>query len=87
MAFVEPLELQSWFVPILSGASSYFAPIAVFAILCMAAYFRMTGLTMGFMVFVFLMMFSGFIPASFLVFVSIIGGLLVGWYVSRIVRY
>jgi len=87
MAWIEPLELQTWFVNVLSGDATYFAPIAIFAILGMSAYFRMTGLTMGFMVFVFLLMFAGFVPGSLLVLVSIIGGLLVGWSVSRIVRY
>ena len=71
---------------VLSGSSTYFAPIAIFAIISLAAYFRMTGLTMGFMIFVFLLMFSGFVPASLLIFVSIIGGLLVGILISRIVK-
>jgi uncharacterized membrane-anchored protein YitT (DUF2179 family) len=78
--------METWFVNVLSGSATYFAPIAIFAIICLAAYFRMTGLTMGFMLFVFLLMFSGFVPASLLIFVAIIGGLLVGIIVSRIVK-
>jgi hypothetical protein len=86
MVFIQPLELQTWFVNIFSGSATYFAPIAVFTIIAMSAFFRMTGLTMGFMLFVFLLMFSGFIPFSLLLFISLIGGLLVGYAVSRIVK-
>jgi hypothetical protein len=86
MAFIPPLELKTWFVNVLAGDASYFAPIAIFAIISLAGYFRMTGLTLGFMLFVFLLMFSGYIPASLLVFISLIGGLLVGYVVSRIVK-
>lgn len=87
MAWIEPLELETWFVNVLAGSATYFAPIAIFSILGVAAYFRMTGFTMGFMIFVFLLMFAGYVPQSLLVFVSIIGGLIIGWAVSRIVKY
>jgi hypothetical protein len=86
MTFIQPLELQTWFINIFAGSATYFAPIAIFAIICLAAYFRMTGLTMGFMLFVFLLMFSGFLPASLFIFASIIGGILIGIVVSSIVK-
>lgn len=86
MTWIEPLDLETWLVNVMAGSATYFAPIAIFAILGLAAYFRMTGLTLGFMLFVFLLMFSGFMPPSLLIFVAIIGGLLVGYIVSRIVK-
>lgn len=86
MSWIQPLELQTWFVSILSGSATYFAPIAIFAIIGMAAFFRMTSLTMGLMVIIFLLMFSGFIPASLLIFISLIGGLLLGYVISKIVK-
>lgn len=86
MDFVQPLELKTWFINILSGSSTYFAPIAIFCIIALSAYFRMTGLTMGFMIFVFLLMFSGFVPNSLLILIALIGGLLVGITISRIVK-
>ena len=86
MAWIESLELETWFVNVLSGDTTYFAAIAIFAILTLAGTFRMTGLTLGFMLFVFLFMFSGFINPSLLIFVSIIGGVLVGYFISRIVK-
>jgi len=35
---------------------------------------------------VFLLMFSGYIPASLVVFITIIAGLLIGYSVSKIVK-
>ena len=86
MVWIESLELETIFIRVFAGSATYFAPIAIFAIIGLAAYFRMTALTMGFMVFVFLLMFSGFIPSSLLIFISIIGGLLVGYAISKIVK-
>lgn len=86
MDFIQPLELQKIFINIFAGGATYFAPIAIFAIVSMSAYFRLTGLLMGEMLFVFLLMFSGYIPASLLVFISIVAGLVIGMMVSRIVK-
>lgn len=87
MAWIEPLALKEWFVNVLAGSSTFFAPITIFAIIALSAMFRMTGLTLGFMLVVFLLMFSGVIPGSLLLLAAILGGLLVGWSISRIVRY
>jgi len=84
--WIEPLALKTWLVNVMAGSSTYFAPIAIFAILVMAATFRMTGLTIGFMLFIFLLMFSDILPPSIFTFAAIIGGLLVGWQISRIVK-
>lgn len=86
MIWIESLNMQQWFMNILSGSSSYFTAIAIFLILTGAGMFRMTGLTLGFMVFMFLLLFSGFVSPSLLILVSLIGGLLVGYAVSRIVK-
>ncbi len=87
MAWIEPLALKDWFVNVLAGSPTFFAPIAIFVIIGLSAFFRMTALTLGFMLFVFLLMFAGYMPPSLLVLIATIGGLLVGWVVSRIVRY
>ncbi len=84
--FIEPLALQTWFINILSGSGVYFVAISLFAIIGMSAFFRMSGLTMGLMLFIFILMFSGFIPPSLLIFISIIGGLVLGYVLSRIVK-
>ena len=84
--FIEPLALQTWFINILSGSGEYFVAIALFMIVGMSAFFRMTGLTLGIMLFVFISMFSGFIPQSLLILIGIIGGLILGYTISRIVK-
>jgi len=86
MVWIESLNLEQWFIQVFAGSATFFAPLAIFCIISLAAYLRMTGLTLGFMVFVFLIMFSGFIPPSLLIFISIIGGLLVGYTLSRLVK-
>ena len=87
MVWVESLSLQTWFVQILSGSAQYFAAVAIFALIVFAGYLRMTGLTIGFMALVFLLMFSGYMPMSLIVFIAIFSGLIVGWVISRVVRY
>lgn len=86
MAWIEPLELQTWAINVFAGDATYFAALAIFAILALAGYFRMNSVNTGFMVLVFLLMFSGFIPMSILIFVSIFAGLLVGYVMSKIVK-
>jgi hypothetical protein len=86
MSFVEPLEMQTWFLNIFSGDGSYFAILALFSITSMAAYFRMNGVGMAFMVGIFLLMFSAYIPSTLTVFITIIAGLLIGFWVSQILK-
>ena len=86
MAFIEPLNWEVIFIQIFAGSATYFAPIAIFGIITLSAYFRMNVLTMGFMIFVFLLMFSGYVPPSLLVMISIIGGLVIGYTLSKIVK-
>lgn len=86
MAFIEPLALQTWFIQVFAGSGEIFASVALFAIIGLSAYFRKTGLSMGLMIMIFLLMFSGFIPQSLLVLVAIIGGLVLGYVLSRIVK-
>ena len=86
MVWIESLELETIFIRVFAGSATYFVPIAIFAIMSVAAYFRMTALTMGFMIFIFLLMFSGFFTSSLVIFISIIVGLLVGYAISKIVK-
>jgi hypothetical protein len=83
MTFIEPLDLKTWLINVLAGDASYFTILGIFFILSFSAFFRMRMLAMGFVVMIFLLMFSGYIPATLLVFVSIFAGLLVGHVASR----
>ena len=83
---IEPLELQTWVVNVFAGDATYFAAIAVLALTALAAYFRMSMLGMFLMIGVFILMFSGFVPLSLTILIAIVGGLLIGYWVSRIMK-
>ena len=86
VAWIEPLELETILISLFAGDRSYFAAIALFLIISMGAFLRMTILTLGFIVIVFLLMFSGYITPSLLIFVAIFAALFVGYIVSKIVK-
>lgn len=80
------MELQTWIINVFAGDATYFSALAIFAILALASYFRMNAINMGFMIMIFLLMFSGYVPATLLIFVSIFAGLLVGYVMARVVK-
>jgi len=86
MTWIEPLDLQTWMINVMAGNGTIFMSIMIFMIISMAGYFRMNGITFGFLLFVFLLMFSNVVPASLVIFASIIGGLLVGYIIPRLVK-
>jgi hypothetical protein len=83
---IEPLNLELWIINVFSGDSSIFAIISLLIITSMAAYFRMNAIGMFFMIGIFLLMFSGYIPVTLVVFITIIAGLLIGYSISKIVK-
>ena len=86
MTWVSPMDLQTIFVNIFAGDASYFAAIAIFFVICLSAFFRMNGLTLGLMLIIFLMMFSGYMPVSLVVLIAIIGGLIAGFVLPKIIK-
>jgi|24BtaG_2_1085350.scaffolds.fasta_scaffold00424_9 hypothetical protein len=85
MTWISPLEMETWIVNVFAGNPEYFIAIALFAIVSLAAYFRMNTLTMFFMITLFVIMFSGLqIMASWITLIAIIGGLLAGLALSKI---
>ena len=86
MTFLPPLQLETWFVNVFAGSNSYFSLIAIMVITSLAAYFRMNGIGMFFMLGVFLLMFTGYVPPALITFAAIISGLLIGYVVSQIVK-
>jgi hypothetical protein len=86
MAFIQPLELQTWIISVFSGSQQIFLAVSMFFIFGMAAYFRMTALTMFMMFAIFLVIFNQFIDSYILMMLGIFGGLLVGYWVSRLVK-
>ena len=84
MAWIQPLELQTWLISVFAGTPEIFAAIALLVITSLAAYFRMTLIGLVFIIGMFLLMFSGFIDSTLLILISVIGGLAIGYLISRI---
>jgi len=84
MSWLEPLKLETIFVNIFAGTPDYFFIIALIVIAGMAGFFRMTTLTLFFMLGLFLFILSETTISVFLVFFSIIAGLIVGYVISRL---
>jgi len=84
MSWIEPLALKTWIISVFSGDPEIFTAVALLVIASMAGYFRMNTVTTFFMVGIFLLMFSGFIAPSLLILISILGGLALGYFVSRL---
>jgi len=84
MTWIQPLELQTWLVSVFAGTSEIFAAIALLVVTTMAAYFRMNGISLLFIVAIFLLMFSGFINSVLLAIMAIVGGILIGYWLWRI---
>ena len=84
MTWIEPLEMETWFMAVFSGTPEIFLAVALIAIAGMAGLFRMKLLTMFFMIGVFLLMFSGFISSPIVILIAVVSALLIGYQVSRI---
>ena len=86
MSWIEPLSLEVWFVNVFSGTSEIFGAIAIIIIAGLAAYFKMNGVALAFMLGLFVFMFSPWIGDTFLILFSIIGGILIYYWISKIVQ-
>jgi hypothetical protein len=86
MDFVQPLKLETWIFQTFAGSSDIFLACALFFIFGMAGYFRLSGLITFFMLVLFLIMFSSYITSYLLVMIGIFGGLIIGYWVSKIVK-
>ena len=86
MVWIEPLSLEIITINIFAGNVAIFTAIALFVITGMAAYFRMTGVTLMLMIGVFFIMFSGYVDQSIYFLLVAISGLLVGYWISQVVK-
>lgn len=84
MSWIQPLAMQTWILNVFAERPDIFGAIAILVITTMAGYFRMNGLGMFLMLGVFVILFSGFIAPSILILFAILGGLLVGYALSKI---
>jgi len=84
VAWIEPLALETWMINVFAGTPDIFTVISLLVIAAMAGYFRMTMIGMFFMLGTFLIMFSTFLNSPILVAITVIGGLLIGYNLSKI---
>ena len=82
--FIPPLQMETWFLSVLSGDPEIFTAIALLAIASLAGYFRMNGIGLFFIIGMFLIMFSGFINSPLVILILVISGLLIGLMLNRI---
>ena len=83
--WIEPLQLQTWLVSVFAGKPLIFMALALLTIVGMAGFFRMNFVGLIFVVALFLIMFSGFMENYFLVLLVILGALVIGYTISRLI--
>lgn len=85
--WIEPLEFETIFYKLVAeGSGAVFGIISLMVIAGMCAYFRMNGLIMFFLIGVFILLFAEWIGSSLLILLAIVGGLLIGYTISKIVK-
>ena len=86
MDWIEPLALETWVINVFAGSQEIFFAVAMFFIFGIAGYFRMNTLTMFFIFILFLIMFEAYVASYIFIIVAVIGGLLAGYWISKIVK-
>ena len=86
MAWIEPLQLEYWIRNVFSGSNAIFTAMALISITAMAAYFKMTRVMLVLILFIFMIMFYNYIDQSIYFLLIAIGGLLIGYWISKIVK-
>ena len=84
MAWIEPLEMETWLMSVFAGTPEIFSAIALLVIAGFAGYLKMNMMTMFLMLAIFLVMFAGWISSPLLILILVIGGLLLGHTIAKI---
>jgi len=84
--WIEPLSLSIWIRNVFSGNIAIFTAVALFSITAMASYFRMNGIMLMLMIGVFFIMFQSYIDQSILFLLIAISGLLIGYWISQVIK-
>jgi len=86
MAWIEPLKLQTWFINVFSGSQEIFTAIALMVLVGGAAFLRMNALTLFFLIGLFFLMFSNYVGSVMFFLVIVFGSLVIGYWLSRIMK-
>ena len=85
MALVAPLNLEYWLVNVLSGSWPIFIALIFFATMILAARFKMSNMTLIFIMTLFVVLMAPFAPALMVIFI-ILGGFVLYWIISKPIR-
>ena len=85
-AFINPLEMRVWLVQVFAGSPTMFGAIALIVIAGVASFFRMNGVALSFMIALFFFMFAETLGNTFISIFAIIGGLLIGFMITQLVK-
>ena len=81
--FIEPLAMETWLGQVLAGTPDILLGVALMVIFGLAGYFRMNMFATFFMIIVFLLLFNSFMVSTLITLIAIIGGLLIGFLISK----
>lgn len=86
-SFIEPLNLQCLFVNTFAGSADIFLFVSFIFIAAIAAFFRMSGLTMGIAMVLYVTIMVGFLQLQWaLLIIGLIGGIIVFFTIAKIVK-
>lgn len=84
--WIEPLKLETWIVNVFAGSLDIFLAFSLFFIFGMSGFLRVNVFVMFFMLAVFLIMFNSYVTSYLLMMVGIFGGLVIGFWISKLVK-
>ncbi len=84
MSYIQPLQLETWFINVFSGTPTIFLGVSLLIISTLAMFFRMTPLAFFFIIGVFLLMFSEFVASPLVILIIVFSGLIIGYVLSKV---
>lgn len=84
--FIEPLDMRTWIVDILSGSPEIFTAVGLISLFALAGFFRMNMLTTIFMLAVFFLIFGTAIDQPLYFLILAIGSLVAGYTLNKLIK-
>lgn len=86
MTFIPPLELETWIINVFSGNLNIFLGVSLLFLIGLAAFFRMTGLILFFIITFFFVIFHQWIPTEMYFLLIAITSVLIGYWISQLIK-
>jgi hypothetical protein len=84
--WIEPLNMEAWFINVLTGSPDIFTALAIIFIFSMGGYFRMNLATSSLMLGLFFVMFAGFVSFEIYFILLAVASMAIGFAISKIVK-